>query len=280
MTLTFAGYPAARNNAVSEFAILGAPCDLGTTGVAGQRMAPWAIRAAGEFDHDEFCDPETRYDWSKASVLDHGDVPIVMGDYNASLEEIANKVAKLAKRSKKLVVFGGDDGVNVAVLRGLAYGVEKPPLLIHLDAHSDTYAPTSTRRLDHGCWVSKALYEELASPVYQYGLRAPAPRTTTKKVARFTELDGLFASALQWGGNAWLAIDIDVVDPAYAPGTGFPEPGGMTSREILKLVEMFAPYVRGMSITEVLPGHDPNGLTAQLANRMTLQFIQYGGSPG
>lgn len=286
--MTFAGYPAAENKSVSDIAIVGAPCDLGVTGTPGQRSAPWAIRAAGEFDHSEFYDTLTGFDYSAASVSDHGDIEFLIGNMAESHGYIRRGVKKILKRCRKLVVLGGDDSINLPVLTAVAEHHGRPVTVIHFDAHRDFYTPTVPFHKDHGTWVSDLLDDDYAEHFHQIGIRCLgpdaerwkkyAPRVTTYPQMRDDEvLDvvGLITNNdLLSGWPVWLAIDIDAVDPSAAPGTGFPEPGGLSARAIRQYVRLLGGYTVGMSITEVCPPLDHNGRTAQLANRLVLDYIR------
>ncbi len=291
--MTFAGYPAADGSA-HDIAIVGAPCDLGATGLPGQRFAPESIRIAGEYDHNHFVDP-MGYDYATASVRDHGDIEMVVGDYTQSLVEIERVLDGISKKRMKhakanhLVLLGGDDGVNGPLCASLMTQYGRGVVVIHLDAHTDTYAPSEAKRRDHGTWVGNVITDGIVEHVHQFGVRAVAPsykqqrkflKNTTRHhyvdapdpVGRAIEEMRGIATFNQYD-TVLLAIDIDVVDPAYAPGVAFPEPGGLSSAEIRRIVRAMAPWVSAMSITEVTPALDPLGLTSQLANRLVLDYI-------
>lgn len=285
--MTFGGYPD-TGEGVSDIIVVGAPCDLGVTGTGGQRFGPDSIRAASG---DYFADPNAYEPWSnidmtKLSVTDAGDIPIVIGDYTASLAEIEWWVTKLAKQSNRLVVMGGDDGVNTAALGGLYAKEGRQIVVVHLDAHADYYTPTSENRRDHGTWVRNAYDDGYVEHVYQFGIRALMPDTdamdpefekhvTSRHIDDVRNLGKAVANAIARhpGSHFHLAIDIDAVDPAHAPGTGFPEPGGFTAREVLTMVRKQGHQFQSLAVTEVLPAYDQLGLTAQLAARIIQSYV-------
>lgn len=280
---TFAGYPSGEADDVSEIAIVGAPCDLGATGQPGQRFAPDSIRIAGEYDHDHFLDPYGGFNYANASVLDWGDVEMVIGDYKQSLTEIEEYLIDLSPQFDRLVLLGGDDGVNHPAIAALTakYG---EVTVVHLDAHCDTYVATNEHRRDHGTWIANLIDDGIVTEVWQYGIRATLPAlsrgrkysSAVKWTAIGPDLHGQVEWMLQGFGNrpVYLAIDMDVFDPSCAPGVAFPEPGGYTSREVRFLVQQLGSAFVGMGITELTPVLDPLGLTAQLANRLVLDFVK------
>lgn len=278
--MTFAGYPAADRSA-HDIAIVGAPCDLGATGQPGQRFAPESIRVSSEYDHAHFVDP-LGFDYAKAKVQDHGDIPMVVGDYTQSLVDIETELDRMwrSKLFKRLIVLGGDDGINAPVAGAMMNHFRDEVIVIHLDAHTDTYLPQSDGRRDHGTWVADLIRDGIASHVHQYGQRAVESRTRrqyslAKSITRHEDVYKLIEAARHPTHDQpiLLVVDMDVLDPAFAPGVAFPEPGGLMTREVRHIVRQVARYASVFTVTEVTPALDPLGLTSQLANRLVLDYV-------
>jgi len=261
----------------SDVAVIGAPCDLGVASTAGgQRLAPDYIRDAYLHVEGGLIDNITGVDFNHLLIADCGDVEIVVGDLAASHALIEDRVREVRDNTELLLILGGDDSLNVPALAALDQTVQ----LVHLDAHNDVYVDLSDIEfVDHGSWVAVAIDRGYASHVIQVGNRALGPDKAAYDLYRpymttVPDLQGLTRVLQQQ--PTWVALDIDVVDPAYAPGTGVIEPGGFTSREVLDLVDylMGLDTVLGLSITEVLPDRDVQNMTVALANRLMMKAME------
>ncbi len=297
---SFAGVPARSLSAIGEagVVILGAPFDWGTSYRAGARFGPKAIREADYLGFDG-CRPHlpTGIDpLGELNVVDAGDVLVIPGAVEKSLDRIAAAVETVAAAGSVPIVLGGDHTVTYADATGVARVAGFGNVaLIHFDAHADTGATQYGQLYGHGTPMRR-LIESGAVPGHRFvqiGLRGywPDPETVAwmrEQGMRFFTMgditeQGLSAivdeavehSAVDADG-VFLSIDIDVVDPGYAPGTGTPEPGGLTSRQILDTVRRLArdlPVV-GADVVEVAPPYDgPGQVTAFLANRIVLEIL-------
>lgn len=300
---TFAGVSRARLDQSASFAradvaILGAPFDGGTSARPGARFGPQAIRLADYLPpvpyrpHLELgVDP-----FSVLAVVDLGDVAMPPGDIEASLARLEDAVAEIAKSGALPIVLGGDHSVALADMSGVARVRGRGSFaVVHLDAHADTgEASDFGEPLGHGTCMRRLLERGVvrADRFHQLGLRGywPEPKTLAWAealgVRAYTmatvDARGLGACLEEILGRCadtqgvFLSIDIDVVDPAMAPGTGTPEPGGLTSRELLAAVRRCAAAVDlvGAEIVEVAPPLDgPGQPTAALANRVVLEIL-------
>jgi len=269
------------------FAICGVPYDGVVTNRPGARFGPQAIRAASLM----LCDGiHPVFDVSPLAHL--GDA-LDMRLPNASpLPEVRAHIERQAAElmAKHHCVFlGGDHSVTLSLLRAARARHGQPLALLHFDAHCDTWADHFGEPSGHGTWTFEAIQEGLVSPTQtvQVGIRSSGERAAREYVADqggqiFTAralrgLDGaglaptLQAIRARFGDRpAYLTLDIDVLDPAFAPGTGTPEPGGFTSWEILDTVARLtaALPLAGLELVEVSPPYDHAQITAILAHRL------------
>lgn len=299
---TFAGVPAADLDEPSSFAgagavILGAPFDGGTSHRSGCRFGPQAIRLTDYLPQDGQrphlalgVDPLV-----ELAVVDVGDVEMLSGEIEASLERLEHAVEQVSRSGSIPVVLGGDHTIALpdvtAVARHVGWGRVS---VVHFDAHADTADTQFGSLHGHGTPMRRLIESGAArgDRFLQIGLRGywPDPDTLTwmagvgMRSFEMTEVEarGLaaclteaFAIATDECDGVFLSIDIDVVDPGFAPGTGTPEPGGLSSRQLLDAVRRAAielPVV-GIDVVEVSPPYDHAEVTAYLANRVVLEAL-------
>jgi len=266
------------------YAVCGIPFDGVVTNRPGARFGPQAIRSASLM----LCDGiHPVFD---VSPLEHLGDALDMRLPNASpLPEVRAHIERQASElmAKHHCVFlGGDHSVTLSLLRAAKarHGGE-PLALVHFDAHCDTWSDHFGEPSGHGTWTYEAIQEGLVSAAHtvQIGTRSSGERAARDYVADqggqiFTarDLRGLDGVALRpvveaicerlAGRPVYLTLDIDVLDPAFAPGTGTPEPGGLTSSQVLSFLEALAPLNWiGMDCVEVAPAYDHAELTSNAA---------------
>lgn len=297
---TFAGVPQATLDDLgdADVVIIGAPFDWGTTRRPGTRFGPKAIREGNYLPADGSRPhlPTGIDPLAELSVVDVGDLDLVPGYMDRSLGNITRGVQKIAEHDAVPIVLGGDHTITLANATAVAnvHG-HGNVALVHFDAHADTGESHYGELYGHGTPMRR-LVESGAVPGHRFvqiGLRGywPPPSTVAwmeDNEMRFffmTEiidrgLEAVVDDAVQYAGGdgsgVFLSVDIDVVDPGMAPGTGTPEPGGLTSRELLHTVRRLSrdlPVV-GADIVEVSPPYDgPGEVTAILANRVVLEIL-------
>ena len=301
-SFTFLGIPAcdlddAATYAEADVIILGAPIDSGTSHRSGAKFGPQAIRGGDYLPHDgERPHLALRTDGLKdLKVVDAGDLLMPGGDLVASLEVLAQATEKISRAGKIPVILGGDHSIASADVAGIARhrGLGKISM-VHFDAHADTGEDQWGALVGHGTPMRRLIDGGFVrgDRFLQLGLRGYWPDNTTLEWMRdqgmrsyeMTEihnrglnkvLDESFATLTNGCDGVFLSVDIDVVDPGMAPGTGTPEPGGMTSRELLEAVRRIClelPIV-GIDIVEVAPAFDTADITAILANRVVLEAL-------
>lgn len=300
--ITFLGVDACDLDDAASFAgvdvvIVGAPFDGGTSFRSGARFGPSAIRGTDYLPHDGSRPSlALRVDGLQdLRVVDGGDVEMFSGDAAKSCAALEVVIERIARAGAIPLVLGGDhtitwpDATGVAKARGWGrIG------LIHFDAHADTGLITFGSLIGHG-HPMRQLIESGAvrgDRFLQIGLRGywPEPETLdwmagqqmrsyemTEITARGFDvcLTEALSIALDDCDGIFLSVDVDVVDPGHAPGTGTPEPGGLTSRQLLDAVRRIAYEVPvlGVDVVEVAPAYDHADITVMLANRVCLEVL-------
>jgi agmatinase len=286
---TFARLPNVMTTDEVDVTIMGIPFDTGMTYRAGARFGPAAIRDASSLLRPY--NPAVNVDvFGTLSVTDGGDISVVPGYIEDSYERIETGLKPVLDAGVIPICLGGDHSITLAELRAVArrYG---PLGLAHFDAHSDTWDEYFGRKYNHGTTFRRAAEEGLLDlpRCIQVGMRGPVYGAGDYEVAR--NLGFAFISNTEMrrysmpevaeivrerlgDEPAFLTFDVDFVDPAYAPGTGTPEVGGVTSWEALQLLRGLrgANFV-AFDIVEVLPAYDPAQITALLAANMAYEML-------
>ena len=275
----------ARARADASIHIAGIPLDIGTTNRSGARFGPQAIRHASRMlvDGDH---PGTWRDPLAVPVADIGDFAIALGDIAASLALIQQQ----AEASPHLIALGGEHGVTLALLRALAVRRGGPVGLVHFDAHVDTWPDSFGQRFGHGSPFYHAINEGLVDParMVQVGIRSPVQRAVwdwtvqqgvTILTAEHVHEVGAAAVAARirqvvGGAAAYLSFDIDALDPAFAPGTGTPEVGGLASWQVQAVLRRLGDvdWV-GMDVVEVAPAYDVSEITSLAAATVVWEYL-------
>jgi agmatinase len=269
----------------AAYCVAGVPMDIGTTNRAGSRDGPRAIRAAARMLTDGR-HPDSGVDPTALDLSDLGEFEIALGDIPASLARIEEQAAGLAH----LLAFGGEHGVTLALLRALVKRIGEPVGLVHIDAHLDTSEDNFGQRFAHGSVFWHAITEGLVAPrrMIQVGIRAPAwPEmydwTRGQGVTIVPAQDvheGTPAAiaarirAVVGDGPAYLSFDIDGLDPAFAPGTGTPEIGGLATWQAQGILRRLAGIdFRGADVVEVAPAYDVAEVTALAAATIGWEYL-------
>lgn len=278
-------------NPTAKVWVAGIAWDGSTTNRPGARFGPGAIRKASHM----LCDGTHPYfECSPLELIaDIGDLHLP----NTSLEGMRQSLIPQAEELIKghhMVWLGGDHSITLPLLRAYRKHFNEPLGVVHFDAHCDTWSSHFDEPSGHGTWVYEAVNEGLISAAHtaQIGIRSAAEVQTT----RFIEnRGGLMYSARALRGldrqsdwhqiandikarmgsrPVYLTVDIDCLDPAFAPGTGTPEPGGLSSSQLLGLLEELSsiPFV-GMDLTEVAPAYDWAELTSNAAAHAVWTYL-------
>lgn len=281
-------------DASRRYAVAGIAWDGSTTNRPGARFGPRAIREASHM----LCDGiHPHFDVSPADHLtDTGDLELPNTGLAAMREAMAPCVAPLLRRHH-MAWLGGDHSITLPLLRAYREWLGRPLAVIHFDAHCDTWEDHFGEPSGHGTWVYEAIREGLVVPecFTQLGIRSAGVKAAREYVRDcggqiFTarDLRGLenpvqlspvlhaIRSRLVAHGHppVYLSLDIDCLDPAFAPGTGTPEPGGLTTAQVLSMLEELAdlPFV-GMDCVEVAPPYDHAELTSYAAASFVWTYL-------
>ena len=268
------------------YALFGVPMDLGVTNRAGTRLGPRAVRSVERIGpYEPVLD---LVPLGRGRIADIGDVPLPS---RYSLEQchqaIEAFVVRLAAASVRPLAVGGDHSISLPILRTL--GRDRPLGLIHVDAHADTSGMQEGTKFHHGAPFREAVLAGTLDPArtIQIGIRGGGTwlgefsLESGMTVLEMHEVERLgipavIAKAREviGDGPAYLSFDIDALDPAFAPGTGTPEIGGLTTREALALLRGLAglDIVAG-DVVEVAPQYDATSNTAQAAAQMLFQIL-------
>lgn len=284
----------ARTDTAKPFGVAGIAYDGAVTNRPGARFGPDAIRQASKM----LCDAiHPHFDTSPLNVLnDVGDLRLPHTSIDAMRTEL-EKLAPALIAKQHMCWLGGDHSITLPLLRAYRRHYGKPLAIVHFDAHCDTWKDHFGEPSGHGTWVYEAIQEKLIDPkaTIQIGIRSSGTKeareyvnTVGGKIYTARDMRGLespqqladiiadIQQRFKAAGNppAYLTFDIDCLDPAFAPGTGTPEPGGLTTSQALSLVEGLSsiPFV-GMDCTEVLPQYDHAQLTSNAASVIVWTYI-------
>jgi agmatinase len=300
--ITFAGVQRATLASLSEgdgydVVFVGAPFDVGTTNRPGTRFGPQAIRGTDYLPQDGSrphlalgVDPLT-----ELRVADIGDVLMPSGDTAQSIKRLEDVVYTVSAAGAMPVILGGDHTITFPDATGVARHAGWGRVsLIHFDAHADTGEDHYGALYGHGTPMRRLIESGAVrgDRFLQIGLRGywPPPQVLdwmaeqrmrsfemTEVVARGLDdvLTEAFSIALDSCDAVFLSVDVDVVDPGMAPGTGTPEPGGLTGRQLLDAVRRIAMELplAGIDVVEVAPPYDHAEVTGFLANRVVLEAL-------
>jgi agmatinase len=302
--LTFLGVPPCDLASPSSFAdadvvIVGAPFDGGTSHRPGARFGPQAMRQACYLPHDGSRPSlAMRVDGlADLRVLDAGDVEMFSGDIVRSLGALESAVFAVASAGAIPIVLGGDHSIALPDATGVARHIGLGRVsMVHFDAHADTGDMEFGSLYGHGQPMRRLIESGAVrgDRFLQIGLRGywPGPETLdwmagqrmrsyemSEIVARGLDecLSEAFTIAVDECEAVFLSVDIDVVDPGMAPGTGTPEPGGFTARQLLDSVRRccYELPIAGVDVVEVSPPYDHADITAFLGNRVVLEALSW-----
>ncbi|RDJ05793.1 agmatinase [Rhizobium grahamii] len=289
---TFAALPYKQVNFVSpdfgdlQVAVIGMPMDLGVTNRPGSRFGPRAVRAIeriGPYNHVLDCAPA--YD---LRVADIGDLPF-QSRYRLEQchQNIEAMISKVVGSGVIPVSVGGDHSITHPILK--AVGAREPVGLIHIDAHCDTGGPFDQTKFHHGGPMRNAVLDGVLDPTrtIQIGIRGSAEYLwefsyeSGMTVIHAEKISAMGISAIVQkarqvvgDGPTYLSFDIDSLDPAFAPGTGTPEIGGLTSREALELLRgLKGLNLVGADLVEVSPQYDSTTNTAHAGAQVLFEIL-------
>jgi agmatinase len=286
---TFARLPFVRTLEGVDLAVVGVPFDTGVTYRVGGRFGPNAVRAASVMlrPYNPHLDVKP---FDVLSCVDYGDVAIVPGYTDRSYAAIEAAVAPIVEAGVVPLLVGGDHACTLPHLR--ATRSRGPVAVIDFDSHTDAWDSYFGEKYNHGTWMRRAIEEGLVDVGHsiEVGLRGTlydrddwtsleselglAYRTTEQVLADGPAATAAAIRARVGDRPAFISFDIAGVDPAFAPGTGTPEPGGLSAHDVLAIVRALTgiDFV-GFDVVEVIPAYDPAGQTAFLAANLAYEML-------
>ena len=285
---TFMRLPHVPDPKALDIALVGVPFDGGTTYRAGARLGPRHIRVQSALIRPYH--PNLKVNpFDRHRIADYGDIAVNPLSIQDSFQSIEAAIDELLAHGVRPVCVGGDHSITLPILRALARRYQ-PLSVIHLDSHPDTWDEYFGSKYSHGTPFRRAIEEGLIDPsrMLQVGLRGQVYGEEDFDFARskgieFMSTEEIFERGIPWvverfqrfrGTPCYLTFDIDVVDPAFAPGTGTPQIGGPSSREIVALVRgLLGIQFAGADLVEVSPPYDSAEITSLLAANLLFEFL-------
>tara|TARA_B100000676_G_scaffold268594_1_gene283919 strand:- start:806 stop:1825 length:1020 start_codon:yes stop_codon:yes gene_type:complete len=268
-----------------DVALIGVPMDLGVSNRAGARLGPRAIRDVeriGPYNHVSRLAPQMHLKFA-----DVGDCPIHRYSLDESMQDIEDYFNMVKDAGVKPLTAGGDHSITYPIMK--AIGRDEPVGMVHIDAHCDTGGEYDDCKFHHGGPFRMAVLDGVLDPErsVQIGIRG-----SSEVIWEFSYVSGMTVFHIEdvmrdgidaviektleviGTGPVYVTVDVDGFDPAYAPGTGTPEVGGLTPREGLKLLRgLSGVNIVGGDVVEVAPQYDPTTVTAQLGAQMMFEIL-------
>lgn len=247
-------------------AVIGIPFDAGSSFMQGSALAPAQIRKIWNAGATNLFS-ESGVDLNEHSeFMDLGDLKIDAGP--DTIDQIQATIAELLDRGVRLICLGGDHAITYPVLKSYRTRYRELEIL-HLDAHPDLYESYGGSRTSHACPFARIMEEKLASRLVQVGIRTLNAHQKEQADRFGVEIIDM-QNFLDWQtvdlkGPLYLSIDLDVLDPAFAPGVSHHEPGGMSTRQLIELIQGLKVPLAGADIVEFNPRRDPSEITAMVA---------------
>jgi len=254
--------------------VVGIPFDAASSFLRGPAQAPAKIRAAFHSDSANYFS-ERGIDLSDHSNwLDAGDLDLA-SDENV-VDSIEKEVNKLFGQNHRVLTLGGDHSVTYPVVKAVEKKHGKLNIL-HIDAHGDLYDSFEGNRYSHACPFARIMEEELAVRLVQVGIRTLSTHQRDQAARFGVEIiemkDWSNTIQFQFEGPVYLSLDIDAIDPAFAPGVSHCEPGGFTSREVISIIQKLKGNLVGADLVEFNPTRDPTGITEMLAAKLFKELL-------
>jgi agmatinase len=286
---TFARLPRIDEVSDVDVAVVGVPFDSGVSYRPGARFGPAHVRASSRLlrPYNPAADVEP---FATQQVVDAGDLAVNPFDLEAAIREVEDGARSLLERASRLVTIGGDHTIALPLLRAMA-ARHGPVAVVHFDAHLDTWDSYFGAAYTHGTPFRRASEENLLdrSACLHVGTRGPLYASSDLaddtrlgfQVVGSVEMDDLGARGVVErirervaDRPVYVSVDIDVLDPAFAPGTGTPEAGGLSSRELLAILRGFADLnLVGADVVEVAPAYDHAEITGIAAAHVVYEVL-------
>jgi len=262
------------DQAKKNILISGIPFDLNSSYKKGAAMAPDRIKES------LFCESSNLFTESRlglGSILRWHKMPDIESlDVKNAFAKIEDEMDSLLKKGLRVISLGGDHSITFPVIR--AYAKKYPRLnILHFDAHPDLYDELGGNRYSHACPFARIMEENLADRLVQVGIRTMTDHQY-EQALRFgvevIEMNNIAtAKKIVFDGPVYISLDMDCLDPAFAPGVSHHEPGGMSTREFLEIIKSIQGNIVGADLVEFNPDRDINGMTGMVAAKLLKELI-------
>jgi agmatinase len=265
-----------------DVVVSGVPLDIATTFRSGARLGPAAVRAAS-VQMNELIHPWGFGPCDRLAVIDYGDCWLDSHNPHTVFSSIYEHAKTILKSNAKMLTLGGDHYITYPLLKAHVEKYGAPLSIIHFDAHCDTWADDEPNSLNHGSMFYKAIKDGLIDPAtsVQIGIRTWNEDFMGVNIlgADWVHEHGVAAVVqkvyeIVGKANVYLTFDIDCLDPAFAPGTGTPVAGGLSSAQALAILRKFVGLnIIGMDVVEVAPAYDHSEITALSAAQIAAEML-------
>jgi arginase len=258
-----------------EFAILGIPFDEKSSFLKGAAKGPQAIREAST-DKAINAWTESGINLEEETVIaDLGDIN-VLGSFEEVFSRIEKRVRGILEKAAVPIILGGDHSISYPSVKAFSGKYENLDIL-HFDAHPDLYGELYGDRYSHACPFARIMENGFAENLVQVGIRATTGehREMAKKYkVRMIEMKDIKEEiVLNFSNPLYISVDIDALDPAFAPGVSHHEPGGLSTREVINMIHSLSAQVVGLDVVEVNPDRDGSGITASAAVKIIMEIL-------
>lgn len=286
---TFARLPRIEDVPRADIAVVGVPFDSGVSYRSGARFGPSHVRESSRLLRP-YNPAQDVSPFALAQVVDAGDIPVNPFDITEAVDEVTRAVDALHENVTRVITIGGDHTIALPLLRSAAKR-HGPVAVLHFDAHLDTWDTYFGAPITHGTPFRRASEEGLIDLTASCHVGTRGPLYSKQDLldderlgfsivsSEYIEEHGVVAAIERMrtrlaGKPVYVSIDIDVLDPAHAPGTGTPEAGGMTSRELLRMLRALTDAnIVGADIVEVAPAYDHAQLTGIAASHVMYELM-------
>jgi agmatinase len=264
---------AVKESNTYDIAILGVPYDGKSSYLRGSSEGPHAIRKAST--------GKAINAWTElginleedVTIVDLGDVDVTE-DFLGTSVRVETRVEEILKMGGRPIVLGGDHSITLPVVRAMVK-IHSTLDILHFDAHPDLYEELYGDPFSHACPIARILEEGLAKNLVQVGIRASTGAQRQKAAAfdvrTISMMDWQDDQALNFSNPLYISFDVDALDPAFAPGVSHHEPGGLSTRQVINLLQSLEADIVGMDVVEVNPSRDISEITAAAAVKIIME---------
>jgi arginase len=254
--------------------VVGIPYDASSSFMRGPALAPSKIRASFHSDSSNYYTELGTDLKDHAGISDAGDVTLSEGiSVPISIEKSLDSILK---QSARVLTLGGDHSITYPVVKAYAKKYSQLTIL-HLDAHGDLYDNFEGDKYSHACPFARIMEEGLAVRLVQAGIRTLSTHQREQAKRFGVEIiemkDWNNSIRFQFEGPVYLSLDLDALDPAFAPGVSHHEPGGFSSREVISIIQNLSGNLVGADLVEFNPTWDSSGITAMLAAKLYKELL-------